>query len=283
MVDEGEVMSKHSRPTKEDLTVVYYTSNFLEGTNPYFLENTKKQLVQAIGDLPLIVVSQLPMLEDDLLLTKEGEPPLNICVGNVGRSHLNIYKQILAGAREVKTPYFATAEDDILYSYAHFHSRLPNHKEDFLYDMNRISIFTWTRPPAFSFRHKRLVINQLIAPTKQYIKAFEERFKKFPDHDKIPLYHFSEPGRYEKHLGVTVQKTDTFMSTKSSIVFTHGEALGYMENHGERKAKGDLRILEVEGWAKPKDILKLYYQPKDWEQIEYTTKEWQERRDNGLA
>ena len=47
--------------TKNDLTVVYYTSNWLDTNNPYFLENTKKQLLTAIGDLPLISVSQKPM------------------------------------------------------------------------------------------------------------------------------------------------------------------------------------------------------------------------------
>jgi hypothetical protein len=259
-------MGKHQRPTKDDLTVVYYTSNFLEGTNPYFLENTKKQLLNAIGDLPLIVVSQLPMLPDDPFLKKAGEPQLNICVGDIGRSHLNIYKQILTGARAVKTPFFATAEDDILYSYEHFHTKVPR-GDYFLYDMNRISLFTWNRPPIFSYRHKRMVINQLIAPTDLYIKAFEERFAKYPDDDKIPLYHFSEPGRYENHLGVTIQKTDTFMCKKSSIVFTHQEAYGYMFNHGERKALGDLRIFELYGWPRPEELLKLYFKPEDWGKI----------------
>ena len=274
-------MSKHPRPTKDDLTVVYYTSNFLQGSNPYFLKNTKEQLLKAIDDLPLIVVSQLPMLPDDLFYKKKGKPPVNICVGDIGRSHLNIWKQILTGARSVKTKFFATAEDDILYSYAHYHSVL-RRGDYFLYDMNRISLFTWNRPCMFSFRHKRMVINQLIAPRDLYIEAFEERFAKYPDETKIPLYHFAEPGRYENHLGVTVQETDTFMSTKSSIVFTHDNAYGYMYNHGERKAKGDLRILEVEGWPRAEELLKLYYPPKEWERIKYTTKEWT-RRQNGVA
>ena len=249
------------KPTKDNLTVIYYTSNFLEGTNPYFLDNTKKQLVEAIGDLPLIVVSQLEMLPDDPFLKKSGELPLNICVGDIGRSHLNIWKQILVGAKTAKTKFIAMAEDDVLYSYEHFHTQVPS-GDYFLYDMNRISLFTWSKPPIFSFRHKRMVINQLIAPTELYIKAFEERYAKYPDESKIPQYHFAEPGRYEKHLGVTVQPTDTFMCKKSSIVFTHDNAYGYMYNHGERKALGDLRMFEVQGWPRAEEVLKLYYGEK---------------------
>lgn len=73
--------------TKNNLTVVYYTSNWLDTQNPYFLENTKKQLLTAIGDLPLISVSQKPIAFGT-----------NICVGEIGRSHLNLYRQILAGS-----------------------------------------------------------------------------------------------------------------------------------------------------------------------------------------
>src|SRR5574337_272588 len=113
--------------TKKDLTIIYYTSNWLDTHNPYFLANTKKQLLKAIGDLPLISVSQKP-----IALGK------NICVGDIGRSHLNIYRQILIGAKAAKTKYVALAEDDILYSWEHFHEHLPE-KGKFAYDINKWS------------------------------------------------------------------------------------------------------------------------------------------------
>jgi len=96
----------------EDLTVIYYTSNYLEEKNPYFLENTKKQLLKAIGNIPLITVSQKP--------TIIGNNCTNICLGDIGRSHLNIYWQILQGCKAAKTKWVAMAEDDILYSEQHF-------------------------------------------------------------------------------------------------------------------------------------------------------------------
>ena len=66
-----------------DLTIIYYTANHI---SDYFMANTKKQLIRAIGDAPIISVSQKPM--------KLGK---NICVGDIGRSGYNLYKQILIG------------------------------------------------------------------------------------------------------------------------------------------------------------------------------------------
>lgn len=228
-----------------DLTVIYYTANYLDETNPYFLENTKKQLLKAIGDLPLISVSQKPIVFGK-----------NICVGNIGRSHLNIYRQILTGCREAKTRYVAMAEDDILYSYEHFHSGRPktNH---FLYDMNKWSIFTWSKPPIFSYRHRKIV-NSLIAERKMLVEALEERFAKFPDEKKIPLSRWGDPGRYEDKLGVTVRLTQEFACPGvSNIVFSHENAFGY-ESRGERKRLGEPRAIEVPHWGRAEEVMKLF-------------------------
>lgn len=235
------------KPNKDNLTVIYYTSNYLEEKNPFFIENTKAQLLKAVDDLPIVSVSQKPM---DL--------GFNVNIGMVGRSHLNIYKQILIGAKNAKTKYVATAEDDILYSWEHYHTKLPS-TDVFLYDMNRVSIFTWSKPPMFSYRHKRTVVNQLIAPRLMLIEALEERFAKLEKFPGIPLKYWGDPGRYEAFLGVTVRPVDTFMSTRSSIVFSHEFAYGYEYNQGKKKRLGDLRILELEGWGKPQDVLKLFY------------------------
>lgn len=231
-----------------DLTVIYYTSNWLDEHNPFFLENTKKQLLKAIGDLPLISVSQKPIAFGE-----------NICIGDVGRSHLNIYRQILIGTKAAKTKFVAMAEDDILYSYGHFHDYLPK-KDVFLYDMNKWSIFTWTKPPLYSFRTKRKVVNSLIAPRQMLIDALEERFNKFKDvpEEKIPLHYWGDPGRYENKLGVTVRETEEFYSSCPNIVFSHPEAYGYL-SRGTRKRLGDLKAIELPFWGRAEDVLKLYY------------------------
>jgi hypothetical protein len=248
----------------KDLTIVYYTANYLDKTNPYFLENTKKQLVKAIGDLPLIVVSQKPVKPFE---GYSGDFS-NIVVGDIGRSHLNIYRQILWGAEKAKTKYVAMAEDDILYSESHFHSRqieteAINNPDTFLYDMNKVSLFTWTKPPMFSFRSKRKVVNQLIAPTKMLVESLRERFdrveelkRKGKTEEQI-IKCFGDPGRYENLLGVTPRKSFEFYSQSPSIVFSHEHAFGYL-SQGSKKRLGDIRIVELADWGRAEDILKLY-------------------------
>jgi hypothetical protein len=231
-----------------DLTIIYYTSNWLDSRNPHFLANTRKVLLEAAGGLPIISVSQKPI-----------DFGQNICIGEIGRSNINIYRQILTGAKAAKTPYVAMAEDDVLYTHAHFHKYRPQ-KTDFAYDLSKWSIFTWTKPPMFSYRVNRKVINTLIAKRDALITALEERFNKFkgvPD-EKIPTQWWAEPGRYEKELGVTVHPTEAFKTCNPNIVFSHPEALGYLI-HGEKKPLGSLRAMELPDWGRAEDILKLYF------------------------
>ena len=258
--------------TKDDLTVLYYTSNYLEKTNPFFLKNTKRALVKAIGDLPLLVLSTKPVGKE----TFEGyEGKYTNLVSGVdyepyteGRHHLNIYNNIMVGSREAKTKYVSMAEDDILYSHSHFHSPQIKREFDslgdvFLYDMNKVSIFTWSVPPIFSFRSKRMVVNQLIAPAKMLADSLVERFDRLKyliESGKTVeqvIKVWGDPGRYATQLGVKERKVQEFYSQSPSIVFTHPKAYGYL-NHGTRKAHGDIRIIELDGWGRAEDILKLW-------------------------
>jgi len=240
--------------TPLDLTVIYYTANYLEEKNPVFVKNTKRQLLKAIGNHPLISVSQKPM-----------DFGYNVCVGDIGRSHRNIYYQILVGCKHSKTAYVAMAEDDILYSYNHFHTYTPKDNK-FAYDMAKLSLFTWTKPPMFSFRTKRMVVNQLIAPRDYLIEALEERFARVEElkamgwsNDKINS-RWGDPGRYENKLGVTVREREEFYSAVPSIVFTHENAYGYETNHGKKKLLGDIRIIEEAHWGRAEDVLRQYYE-----------------------
>ena len=122
-----------------DLTVIYYTSNFIPDK---FMEYTKHHLLKAAENTPIISVSQKPM--------NFGK---NICVGNIGRSHLNIYRQALRGAKEAKTRYIAMAEDDVLYSPGCFTRHTPT-PGVFAYNRNVWCIYTWVKPAVFSFKDR---------------------------------------------------------------------------------------------------------------------------------
>lgn len=85
-----------------DLTVIYYTSN---REDEKFEAKIRADLLKKIGNLPLISVSQKPLKDF-------GD---NICVGNVGVSDWNIYRQLQLGCEKAKTKWVVTAEADCLY------------------------------------------------------------------------------------------------------------------------------------------------------------------------
>ena len=89
-----------------DCTVVYYTGHREKFS---FEKKIQDKLVETIGDLPLISVSQKP-----LSLGK------NICVGDVGSSAHNAFRQLQIGAEAAKTKFICTAESDYLYAPEYF-------------------------------------------------------------------------------------------------------------------------------------------------------------------
>jgi len=243
-----------------DTTILYYTCNYLDDKNPYFLENTRKTLLTAIGDRPMVIVSQKP--------TMFGNNSVNVNLGEIGRSHFNVYWQILQGAKRAKTKWVALAEDDILYSPEHFNFFYfvkPEfiEKDYFLYDMNRVSIFTWSKPPVFSYRFKRVVVNQLIAKRDMLVEAMEERFKKLEElrkiwpERKIEKY-WGDPGRYEGILGVTIRPVYEYNAWVPSVVFSHDLAYGYEFNQGRKKKLGDLRISALSDWGTAESVMSLW-------------------------
>ncbi len=87
-------------------TIIYYTSN---RETPEFEGKIRDTILQNCGGLPIISVSQKPIYFGR-----------NICIGEVGVSVLNIFRQILIGAREVETEYVIFAEADFLYPEDYF-------------------------------------------------------------------------------------------------------------------------------------------------------------------
>jgi hypothetical protein len=94
-----------------DTTVIYYTSN---QEDEAFEQKIREKLLEVIGDLPLISVSQKP-----INLGK------NICVGEVGVSNQNAHRQLQVGCEAATTKYIHIAEADCLYSKEYFEYRPP--------------------------------------------------------------------------------------------------------------------------------------------------------------
>jgi len=86
-------------------TILYYTSN---QENPEFERKIQANIVKQTN-LPIVSVSQKPI--------DFGE---NFCVGDVGGSYFNEWRQILIGLKEIDTKYVVFAESDFLYPKDYF-------------------------------------------------------------------------------------------------------------------------------------------------------------------
>ena len=89
-----------------DFTTIYYTSCREEET---FENKIKAKLLEVCGDIPIISVSHKPIDLGD-----------NICVGDVGASDHNLFRQLLLACNHAKTKYVISCEADCLYPPEYF-------------------------------------------------------------------------------------------------------------------------------------------------------------------
>ncbi len=146
-----------------DKTILYFTSN---REDQIFEEKIIANLIKQKGDLPVISVSQRP-----INLGK------NICVGDVGHTYFNEYRQILIGAKEAKTPYVIFAESDFLYPPEYFNfeplnANIYRHKNVWiLYKDSRL----------YSFRRKNYSIGAQICKRDFVISLIEKYLNGHPE------------------------------------------------------------------------------------------------------
>jgi hypothetical protein len=229
-----------------DLTIIYTTANKV----PYeFGQEVRDTLLLAVGkDYPIVTVSK--KIENHPIFAMTSN-----LVFDTPSTHVNIYREVLAGAKAAKTRYIAIAEDDVLYSPEHFKKR-PTMAGRFAYNVACWSIYTWSKEPIFSYSGRRN-LGQLICERDLFIEAMEERFAKFTDDLDINNAIWAEPGKYESQLGVTVRNTELFYTDPANVMFTHPEGLSY-HTLGEKKRLAPIRAYEIPHWGRAGDIVKLY-------------------------
>lgn len=215
------------------LTAVYYTADVAPTK---FREATNKKLLEALEGIPLIAIR----LYDQ---TK--------------RSHFQIYRQALEGAKQATTKYIALCEDDVLYSPEHFKYRPKN--KPFAYNFGVWNIFTWDKEPIFHFKGGgRINLGNLICEREAFIEAMEERFTKYPDPQGQHLKDiWAEPGKYESNLGVTKREFEVYYTNPPNIKFSHENELSFA-GLGTRKRAGEIRAYDIPYWGRADNIRALY-------------------------
>lgn len=200
-----------------DLTILYYTANKIPDGAAEKIRAHQKKLFE--NKYPIISVSQKPI-----------EYGTNICVGEIGRSKYNCYKQILIGVREIKTKYVACAEDDALYSNDHYNFR-PIKDDVFYYERNYWLAeeyrYYW-RPDDVSVR---MGMWGCITTSENLLHNLTKRYSDYPvEPERNKFLMWREPGIHDNTFGIK-STHDTFESKDPTVVFRYRGSMGGLRQY----------------------------------------------------
>lgn len=225
-----------------DITILHYTSNKIP---EFFAKNVRDHLLKVTEEkIPIISISQKPM-----------DFGYNICVGDIGASVYNVYRQIYEGLKITKTKYICCCEDDSLYVMEHFDSKVPD--DAISYNMSRWQV----SHRGFFFYLRRTSMLCCIAPTEVLFKTLNERFTKYPEMPPFDTLSgrqrqaFGEPGRYENRIGLPTVKINRFETVLPVVTFRHREGLGGFRG----MSPSDIIKNEIEYWGNARDLWKEFY------------------------
>ena len=225
--------------SKPDLTLLYCTANIMPDETA---EKIRQNLVEVTeGKYPIISVSQKPI-----------NFGVNICVGEIGKSCYNFFKQMLIGARTVKTKYIANVDDDSLYVAEHFTHR-PSSENVFIYNIN-----TWFAGDRDFWRQKDMSgMFCHICPTKALIDNLSPRFAMYPT-APADQRHWGELGKFDTEFGIPNALVETFATKLPLATFEYRGSL-----NGKRKRFGvtnpDYYTKYLEPYGNAFDLRKKYW------------------------
>jgi hypothetical protein len=202
-----------------DLTLLYYTANNIPDDAA---ARVRAHLLRVTGNkYPTVSVSQKPI-----------DFGQNICIGEIGRSNYNCYKQILTGARVVRTEYLACCEDDTIYNTEHFTHR-PRHNKTFTFNGN-----AWFLEKKRFWRQGDMQnMSFYICPTDLLIKILTPRYYMYPT-PPTDLRHWAEPGKFDIEFGMPNAKVEVFVTKNPLITFNYrGSLSGKRKNFGIRDSR----------------------------------------------
>lgn len=215
-----------------DATILYYTSN---REKPEFEQKIRENLLKVCGDLPIISVSQKPI---DL-----GK---NICVGDVGISGFNMFRQILIACEAAATKFVISAEADCLYPPDYFAFIPP--KDDICYRNNNIYVMAHNRD-FFRRKYEGSTFAQIIG-REYYIKILKELFKDAPEWSEEEKSFPKE--RFGRRRADVFDKIDFFTTENPCLSFKSGRGMRNY-SHSDRTP-----VHELPCWGSCKELINKY-------------------------
>ena len=146
----------------ESTSIIYYSSC---RESLAFERKIQENLLKVCGDIPIISVTQKPM---DL--------GTNICVGDVGASGFNCFRQILIACEAATTKFVISAESDTLYPPDYFTFVPP--RDDVCYRNSNLYVMPDLRD--YYFKKSEGATHSQIVGREFYIKRLKKLFEGAP-------------------------------------------------------------------------------------------------------
>jgi len=218
----------------ESSSIIYYTSCHEEEG---FENRIKENLLKVCGDIPIVSVSQKPI-----------SLGTNICVGDVGASGYNCFRQILIACEAATTKFVISAEADCLYPEDYFTFIPP--RDDVCYRDSNLYVMPDMRD--FYFKKSEGATHAQVVGREFYIKRLKELFKDAPQWS-IEEKNFPK----ERHRKADIFDKIEYWETENPVVQikTH-KGLRYY-THSDRTP-----IPEIKYWGHGKLIRNYYIKNK---------------------
>lgn len=148
-----------------DITIVYYTNN---RERPSFEKRIQETIIACKGDLPVVSVSQKPI-----------DFGHNVCVGDIGASAHNAWRQLQTGAKAAKTKFVCTAEADSLHPPEYF--QFEPGKDDIFYVAGPLCVVFTQRGKNHSYYSKAPQESSIFIGREYLIWRIEEMLSGMPE------------------------------------------------------------------------------------------------------
>jgi len=219
---------------ESDKTVIFYTSNREEEG---FENRIKENLLKVCNNIPIISVSQKPI-----------SLGTNICVGDVGASGFNCFRQILIACEAATTKFVISAEADCLYPEDYFTFIPP--RDDMCYRNSNVYVMPDLRD--YYFKKSEGATHAQIVGREFYIKTLKKLF------EDAPQWSMEEKNfPKERHRKTDIFDKIEYWETENPVVqIKTGDSLRYY-THSAR-----IPIYSLKYWGDSKTLRQYYITKK---------------------
>lgn len=222
-----------------DVTVIYYTSN---REKPGFEARIMRSLRHVSRPLPIISVSQKPI-----------DFGKNICVGDVGRSAQNAWRQFQIGCKTAKTRFVCAAESDFLYPKEYF--RFKPIRDDTIYCGRPVYILYSQRNKTHWYFKMRISEAVTVTNREYMIEVLEEQLRDKPEWRPTLELKVSDAKRKGVHLPdlLTGYNIEHFDMDIPAVTFKTDENMHRKSTHLKANA-----LRELPYWGSSLNLIRKY-------------------------